>query len=60
MSEELYVTEGDTKKVFMSYLELLEWAVGRTYEISVNSPEEYDALTEDERERLDQTHAIWM
>ena len=58
--ERLAVLEGDTEREFDSYLELLDWAVRRTYEICVNSPEEYDDLTEEERDVLDKIHELWI
>jgi dsDNA-specific endonuclease/ATPase MutS2 len=56
----IVVVERAERRFFNNYMELLEWAVRQTYEITVNSPEEYDALTMAEREKLDATHEIWL
>ena len=57
---ELAVIEGDERKDMDSYLEMLDWVIRRTYEISVNSPEEYDELNIKDKAKLDDVHRIWM
>lgn len=57
---QLTVIEGDEQIEMDSYLELLDWTIQRTYEIAVNSPEEYENLSEEDRAKLDRVHEIWM
>ena len=60
MEGRLVVIEGKMRTRMESYWELLDYAIKQTYEICVNSPEEYDDLTEEEREKLDKVHDLWM
>ena len=56
----LALVEGDTVTEFESYTELLNHVITQTYEISVNSPEEYDLLDEKDRSRLEAVHNAWL
>ena len=60
MGGRLIVLEGDTSNEMGSYLELLDYAIRQTYEICVNSPEEYDDLTDEQKAKLDKVHEIWL
>ena len=56
----LILIEGDVSSEMGSYLELLDYAIRQTYEICVNSPEEYDDLTDEQKAKLDKVHEIWL
>ena len=63
MSEDkpvLVLVEGSETLEFRSYMELLDHVIKQTFEICVNSPEEEDMLTEDERSRLEGVHNAWL
>jgi len=55
----LTVVENGRYRHFKSYWELLDWLVHRSFDISVNSPEEYDVLGLDERKKLDGVFDAW-
>jgi len=56
---QLVLVEGSQYKKYGSYWELLDDVIHRTFDISVNSPEEYEVLDMDERKKLDAVHAAW-
>jgi len=55
----LVVVENGQYRHFKSYLEMMDWMIEQTFEIAVNSPEEYDALDAKERRKLDAVHDAW-
>ncbi len=57
---QLVLVDGAHFKRFGSYWELLDDVIHRTFDICVNSPEEYEALELAEREKLDAVHNAWM
>lgn len=60
MEDKLILIEGDQATEMESYVDLLDHVIKQTFEIAVNSPEEYEDLDMETRAKLDTIHRIWL